>query len=405
MESEMNNRKVVLDEEMLKLKKIVVECLGDEDESSSKEISNETLHALQSELQTVADELSEINYFPSDPDDDIDNAVTRTLESLECPVTIEIERIGYGEYYLDRKLYIKLGPKGEPLVKNGNGFITLTSYVKRLYAPFFTTEKYIKEEEQLEIESQALQSSKFESLLQKLSKTRDYINNLQTTSRSGSNSPPASPPRRSSPLRNNTTLNLSQLNNSNESPKDSSSKLSPRDGPKLIQKKERQEDDNKEGRPSSAPPNTRYINILQRAEKNKKLLPIKPTPQVRRPPPNSMTFDRRNSPLPPNYVMHNNNLLFVKQPATYEKQLSNYEQVLAAHQSVKKPIVPQKSASTNNSRASSPRNHPSQQQQQPQTIKSTMFGSIDLGDPKQLEKLKKQALRMQIQQFSQKPIH
>jgi len=361
LEGEMKNRKVILDEEMLQLKKLIIETLG-EDEEGSEQFHPEEHQRMIIELEALENDC-DVTYYPDDPEDPVDVAVANTLHSLNCPVQIDIERIGGGDYFCDKRITVKLGPKGEALVRNGANFITLSAYLKRLYAPFFATER------------------------QEVPDAREEESQLHT----------ASTPSYMTPQVNNHTEILRQpksfqhVTQHNTPP----TKVSPKEGP-TVPKDSR--GGTPESRPSSAPPNTRYISILQKAEKNNRLKSLKPAPQIRRPPPNSMSFDRRNSPLPPNYVLHNNNLMFVKQAlgASEEQGFQSNHSIGVKPQ--KKPAVhPERktkptSASANNSRSTTPKGN-------------MLGGSVDLNDPKQLAKLKRQALRMQIQQFSNKPLH
>ncbi|KAF0977739.1 hypothetical protein FDP41_003061 [Naegleria fowleri] len=376
LQSEVLNRKVVLNEEMSKIKQLVLQCLGSEDDQHL-ELNESDITAFNEELNELEDgQYGELQYNSSDPNDEIDIAVVNALNNLKCPVPIEIERIGPGEYFCDRKIVVKLGPNGEALVKNGNSFLTLSSYIKRLYAPFFTTEKQLVEESHAG-------RNQTDVLLQKIAKTREFVSNVQNKTNdtlSLNNASPPISPRRTSP----------QQYQPSDSASVSSSlimeELSPRHHHVQQAPNQTQKESKQENRPSSAPPkNNRYISILHQAEKNKKLRPIKPAPQTRRPPPNSMLNDRRNSPLPPNYVMRNNDLLFVK------NQTSAYH--FEDSPKIKKPITNPKNAISSMKVQGNVASTQSS---------STIFGGVDLSDPKQLAKMKKEALKMQIRQFSHK---
>ncbi|KAL9645782.1 hypothetical protein ABK040_003514 [Willaertia magna] len=380
MKKEMKNRKVIFDEEILKLKRIIIDSLTED--LKQREFINSDIQQAEIQLMELEENFSKpYLYFPTDPEDEVDAVVAATLQSLNCPVPIEMERIAPGEYLCDKKIKIKVGPKGEALVRVGTSFIPLKEYIMKLYSPFFTSEKSI-ETKDIELSNNYEEEGESnDPLLQKFLFTKELVRQN-------------SPPRRIS---------------KNESNDNTIDKTSP---PKQRQSTSPKQIREQNHRSSSAPPNTRYMNILQTAEKSKKLKSLKPTPQVKKPPVNSQAYDRRNHPLPsPNYIMHNNNLLLMKHnPFPSQMNYSDHHlnssstaSYFSNHSNLNTNTQPKKPVS----RPSSTERKEPLRRTTPPKVHNTLYqnpksllSNIDINDPIQVEKLKRKALRMQIQQFS-----
>jgi hypothetical protein len=119
MKKEMQNRKVILDEELLRLKKLVVEALDNELTSfatsttspgNEKIISDRDLQEQRNAEQTLLEleESASFHLYVPDTTDHIDFAVAQALKSINCPVRMEIERISQGEYLADKKLLVRI---------------------------------------------------------------------------------------------------------------------------------------------------------------------------------------------------------------------------------------------------------------------------------------------------------
>ncbi|KAJ9435048.1 hypothetical protein DIPPA_05041, partial [Diplonema papillatum] len=102
--------------------------------------------ALQSVLVDLADRTYQYNppaaelhpAAPQDPGDAmLDAAVAETLNALECPVAVDCHKVRPGEYFLDRKLSLRL-VSGVVYAKRPQapGYERFSDYLKRLYAPF-----------------------------------------------------------------------------------------------------------------------------------------------------------------------------------------------------------------------------------------------------------------------------
>lgn len=70
----------------------------------------------------------------------MDVAVCKVLKNMHCPVKIDIERLGHSEYMIDQKLVIKI-INGEVIVRAGNNYEPLESYLRKLYEPFYIMQR------------------------------------------------------------------------------------------------------------------------------------------------------------------------------------------------------------------------------------------------------------------------
>ena len=67
----------------------------------------------------------------------IDNAVAQALSVVQCPISIDCHKVAPSEYYLDRRVHVKLVNDLAYVRKPGHtNYEKLTDYLKRLYAPF-----------------------------------------------------------------------------------------------------------------------------------------------------------------------------------------------------------------------------------------------------------------------------
>ncbi len=78
-------------------------------------------------------------YKATDPNDPLDIAVADVLNSLQCPVLVEIERVATGEYLVDRRLKLRV-VNGDVVIRIGANYELFSNYLRNLYAPFFIDE-------------------------------------------------------------------------------------------------------------------------------------------------------------------------------------------------------------------------------------------------------------------------
>eukprot|EP00996_Jenningsia_fusiforme_P007197 NODE_95_length_3313_cov_38.550551_g86_i0.p1 GENE.NODE_95_length_3313_cov_38.550551_g86_i0~~NODE_95_length_3313_cov_38.550551_g86_i0.p1 ORF type:complete len:992 (+),score=234.03 NODE_95_length_3313_cov_38.550551_g86_i0:165-3140(+) len=89
----------------------------------------------------LAEELSgpSIRYTCGDSHQDpLDVAIAEVLNSIPCSIVIEMQKLGKGEYFIDKKCSLRL-VRGEVMVKRAsalNGWERLSRYIADLYAPF-----------------------------------------------------------------------------------------------------------------------------------------------------------------------------------------------------------------------------------------------------------------------------
>jgi hypothetical protein len=101
------------------------------------ELSDELVRANRS-IETLEHKMLDLQiqewYRIRHPEDSIDVAVCKTLQSLRLPFEIVFKRISPGVYMADKKLSISVSD-GKALVRIGGGYQPLHDYLQELYAP------------------------------------------------------------------------------------------------------------------------------------------------------------------------------------------------------------------------------------------------------------------------------
>jgi len=99
------------------------------------------LREVEAEITQFEDELrKESNqenwYVSEDPNEQLEQAITKVLSSIACPVKMELTKTGTpGEYIADRKIKLILR-NGQVLVRQGTGYDSLVNYMEALHEPF-----------------------------------------------------------------------------------------------------------------------------------------------------------------------------------------------------------------------------------------------------------------------------
>lgn len=418
LKREMQMRKTVFNEEMLRLKKLVVETLEkDADEENVIEFSEMENAAMQNACQTLvslsefahpvpSDNLQDTWYQPTDPSDDLDCAVHEVLRSLNCPVKIEIERVRPGEYYIDKVVQARF-LNGQVVLKNNvTGHERLSDYVKKLYYPFYQVQNYLETgtetvvvPEEYDSYPDHVSSSDYDSSFSYRSETSITSHRGPIVPLDNQNHPKVkkevknvSPARSLSAPRTNRSsspsVNRSTANARSSSPQ-SARAASPR---------------------SSTDSQMRYTSILKSAMEKKKLTSVKPPPEPKKAAVNSSVNSRHfsprrvqglgkeepqrtRSPLREQYEQRQR----AKQMAMHQQQQQQQPQLQQQHEApvggeseyrefdnVRKVSKGGGGSSSNRSTSSS----------------SSMLDGIDLNDQAKLRQLHKMALKKQIAQMS-----
>eukprot|EP00993_Chasmostoma_nieuportense_P001842 NODE_2688_length_1119_cov_18.969758_g2565_i0.p2 GENE.NODE_2688_length_1119_cov_18.969758_g2565_i0~~NODE_2688_length_1119_cov_18.969758_g2565_i0.p2 ORF type:complete len:179 (-),score=60.60 NODE_2688_length_1119_cov_18.969758_g2565_i0:95-631(-) len=103
---------------------------------------------MQSQVVTMANHMNEGFHYTSQGGDALDVAVAEVLNLLHCPVSLDVYKLGEGEYHLDRKCVLRL-VRGEVLVRRSHaGWERLDKYLAELYEPFLPAMPNIPDETQ-----------------------------------------------------------------------------------------------------------------------------------------------------------------------------------------------------------------------------------------------------------------
>ena len=383
LKREMQMRKTVFNEEMLRLKKLVVETLerdGDENfifglsdpEVRSMKECTSVLHSLGEFSKSIVPRFIRDSWYqPIDPSDDLDCAVNEVLRELECPVRIEIERVRPGEYFVDKLIQLRF-INGQVVVRNNTSYEQLADYLRRLYSPFFQVQQFFETGAE-----DTLVNDDYRSQEQVMDYESSYSNRSEPppTHRIASDTEGQEPrntrTNSSTPSRSRSTSPSVRVNSPG---KRSSTPQSRSSSPRAIDSQ------------------MRYASILKSAMEKKKLVPAN-APEQKKPPVNSSANDRRLSPRRVSSVR--------EEPQRTRSPLrEQYEQ----RQRVKQQVVQHQVQESeyrefDNIRKGKP-NRPSS------TASSTSSGSmlegIDLNDRAKLRQLHKMALKKQIAQMSRK---
>lgn len=112
MRDEMHRRKETQEREILRLKQSLSDIQGGENDSEFTEKDQRLQKYAEMQLMELENSSFDFHqrnvYRPEFDNDPLDYAVAEVLSSLQCPVRIEIERLGPGEYQMDRKLKLRL---------------------------------------------------------------------------------------------------------------------------------------------------------------------------------------------------------------------------------------------------------------------------------------------------------
>ncbi|KAL0490396.1 RPL7B [Acrasis kona] len=397
MKKEMTNRKVILDEELLRLKKLVVEALdkellpfasisntngaGTDRIISDQDISNQK--AAENVIQEFEQELSMTQlYVPLDHGDPIDVA------SIRCPVHMDVERLSEGEYLVDKRLEVKL-VNGHPIVKSEN--CSLKDYMLRLYAPFMLVDTIVMDDDMVDqhYEKQEEPTRQSDSPVRVAARQASSPQFSRPSNRS------QSPAALNSPRRlPQTTTQLYPVQQQQQQQQQQPIQHVPTLESKHISPSRSQSTPTRHLSPSLRraevlPPQkeTRYTSILHAAASKNQLKPMRPVQPARKPPVNSSANDRRSGTPPPGPMDVR------KQHGSVNSSFNSTSSNSSANNSrntspARKALTPSKQTKSSNQIQSSGRNQKSK----------TLLDGINLNDPQQIAELKRRAFNQTVAQ-------
>lgn len=134
MRTEMEKKSSSVNNDMQKLKKMI-DSLASEAQDPVNDISERYDTAQQQLLSLETFYNSKPEYKPH-INDPIDKAVSSVLNSINTGnVRIDIKRVGKGEYMIDRPVRVRI-VKDHPVIRIGNSYIPLRSYLTQLYSSY-----------------------------------------------------------------------------------------------------------------------------------------------------------------------------------------------------------------------------------------------------------------------------